>query len=100
MARTIESGNPGPQQDAAETTEKFARLDRLVRSLVERHKALLREHEQTTAKLAERDEQIRELNQRRQDAGKRLDEILARLDQLDGDLERRLSLPAVDESSP
>ena len=26
-------------------------------------------------------------------------EILARLDQLDGDLERRLSLPAIDESS-
>ncbi len=97
MERSIESGPPAPAEDKADAAEKFARLDRLVRSLVDRYHQLTHAHEEAVARLAERDEQIRELNQRRQDAGKRLDEVLSRLDQLDSDLERRLSLPAIEE---
>lgn len=77
---------------------KFERLDRLVRGLVERFQTLQVEHTHTLTQLAERDEQIRELNQRRQDAGKRLDDVLARLDRLDAQFERRLGAPSEDES--
>ena len=38
-------------------------------------------------KVRELEEQIRELNQRRQDTGKRLDELIGRIGQLDAQLE-------------
>ncbi|MCP3983872.1 MAG: hypothetical protein GY723_05755 [bacterium] len=97
-ARTRTETEPEVPGEAASEFAKFERLDGLVRTLVERFQALHSEHIETLAQLAKRDEQIRDLNQRRQDAGKRLDDVLARLDQLDVQLERRQALPSDDGS--
>lgn len=77
--------------------ERFARLDRLVRSLVERYERLRGETLTLRDELQERDRRLRlldekilALNQGRQDAAKRLDDLIARLDQLDAELEARL----------
>lgn len=77
--------------------ERFARLDRLVRSLVDRYERLRGETAALRNELQERDrrihlldEKILALNQGRQDAAKRLDDLIARLDQLDAELEARL----------
>ena len=90
----------GSETRAAAESEfaKFERLDQLVRTLVERFQSLQAEHAQTVVQLSQRDEQIRDLNQRRQDAGKRLDDVLARLDQLDTQFERRQGVPSDDGS--
>ena len=96
---TSRDESPGATSSAAAAElDKFARLDQLVRSLIERHQQLQREHADLKVALADRDEQIRDLNQRRQDAGKRLDDVLSRLDQLDADLDRRLPLPGAEHS--
>lgn len=77
--------------------ERFARLDRLVRSLVDRYErqrgetaALRNELQERDRRIHLLDEKILALNQGRQDAAKRLDDLIARLDQLDAELEARL----------
>jgi chromosome segregation ATPase len=76
----------------------FDRLERLVRTLVDRHKVLERECTHLRRQLADRDERvheldarIRDMNQTRQDAVKRIDELLAQLDRLE---ERLTPAPA------
>lgn len=83
--------------DQTGETDRFARLDRLVRSLVDRYERLLAETELLRGELGEREQRIRALdekllalNQGRQDAAKRLDDLVSRLDQLDAELEARL----------
>jgi chromosome segregation ATPase len=68
----------------------FERLDRLVRSLVEKYRVLQSENTSLRADLEGRDSRIRslddqilEMNQNRQDAGKRIDDLIAQIDQLD-----------------
>lgn len=68
----------------------FERLDRLVRSLVEKYRLLYAENASLRADLEKRDSRIRsldgqilEMNQSRQDAAKRIDDLIAQLDQLD-----------------
>jgi septal ring factor EnvC (AmiA/AmiB activator) len=70
--------------------QSFERLDRLVRSLVEKYRVLQTENSSLRAELDERDSRIRslddqilEMNQNRQDAAKRIDDLIAQLDQLD-----------------
>ena len=92
----------GPIPEAGRTDtrppelETFERLERLVRSLVDRHRVLERECSHLRRQLADRearihelDGEMRQLNQRRQDAVKRIDELLAQLDRL----EERLAPP-------
>ena len=61
-----------------------------MRSLVERHRTLQSENASLRAELDGRDSRIRslddqilELNQTRQDAAKRIDDLIAQIDQLD-----------------
>jgi chromosome segregation ATPase len=76
----------------------FERLDRLVRSLVEKYRVLQTENTSLRAELDERDSRIRslddqilEMNQNRQDAAKRIDDLIAQLDQLDARFSASLS---------
>lgn len=69
------------------------RLERAVRALVSRQEALRNEVRALRGDLGERNHRIRvletqllEANQRRQDTGKRIDELIAQLDQLDAQL--------------
>jgi peptidoglycan hydrolase CwlO-like protein len=77
---------------------QFERLEALVRTLVERHRAALSEQAQLRERLAQRDARIKALdaqlvglNQRRRDAAKRIDELLAQLERVQSEIERRLS---------
>ena len=70
--------------------QSFERLDRLVRSLVEKYRVLQTENTSLREELGERDSRIRslddqilEMNQNRQDAAKRIDDLIAQLDQMD-----------------
>ena len=72
----------------------FARLERAVAALVDRHERLRSENVALRHDLLERerrirhlDEQLLEANQRRQDVGKRIDELIAQIDQLDAQFE-------------
>jgi chromosome segregation ATPase len=74
------------------------RLDELVRDLVDRHVRLRREHSALRKTLADRDARLRtldanlrEANQCRQDAVKRIDDLIAQLERVEADLDRRLS---------
>jgi len=71
------------EQRVSADLERFEKLDRLVRGLVDRYEALRASHASLRDVLAEREERIRQLNQGRQDAAKRIDDLIARLDQLD-----------------
>jgi chromosome segregation ATPase len=69
------------------------RLERAVGALAAQHEALRREVTSLRDELGERNQRIRgleaqlfELNQRRQDTIKRVDELIAQLDQLDAQL--------------
>jgi chromosome segregation ATPase len=69
------------------------RLERVVRALVDQQGSLSTEVLELRGLLGERDQQIRgleaqliEANQRRQDTGKRIDELIAQLEQLDAQL--------------
>src|SRR5262245_4549354 len=69
------------------------RLERAVRALVSHQEALRNELRALRGDLVERNHRIRvletqllEANQRRQDTGKRIDELIAQLDQLDAQL--------------
>jgi chromosome segregation ATPase len=64
-----------------------------VRSLVEKYRVLQRENASLRADLEGResrirslDDQILEMNQNRQDAAKRIDDLIAQIDQLDARL--------------
>jgi septal ring factor EnvC (AmiA/AmiB activator) len=77
---------------------QFERLEALVRSLVERHRALETGQKQLRERVAQRDARIRSLdaqlvqsNQLRRDAAKRIDELLAQLDRVEGEVARRLT---------
>ena len=76
--------------------ENFERLERVVRELAERHLALRREHASLQQLLAERearlrglDARTREHNQVHQDAVKRIDDLIAQLERVEEQLERR-----------
>jgi len=84
--------DPGRQPASGEQRdlENFERLDRLVRSLLERYSALQAETSGLRSQLEERDarvraleEQVLEMNQVRQDVGKRLDDLITQIDHLD-----------------
>jgi chromosome segregation ATPase len=69
------------------------RLERAVRALVSQQEVLREELRSLRGDLGERDQRIRaletqliEANHRRQDTGKRIDELIAQLDQLDAQL--------------
>jgi TolA-binding protein len=69
------------------------RLERAVRALVAQQEALRKELSTLRGDLGERNHRIRtletqllEANQRRQDTSKRIDELIAQLDQLDAQL--------------
>ena len=68
----------------------FARLERAVQTLVEKYRSLQGENAMLRGALEEREGQIRtldgemlELNQRRQDVAKRVDDLIAQIEQLD-----------------
>jgi chromosome segregation ATPase len=93
-------GRDGARVENAETETRTApspydwdRLERAVRTLVSQQEALRRELRVLRSDLGERNHRIRtletqliEANQRRQDTGKRIDELIAQLDQLDAQL--------------
>ncbi len=71
----------------------FQRLERAVGALVESHQRTLEENQLLRRELAEKnghigglEEQLLDANQRRQDVGKRVDELIAQIDQLDAQL--------------
>jgi septal ring factor EnvC (AmiA/AmiB activator) len=83
---------------------QFERLEALVRSLVDRHRALAQERTQLRERLAQRearikalDAQLVEANQTRRDAAKRIDELVAQLDRVAHEVERRLAPSATSE---
>lgn len=98
-----EERGAGPEEARARELEGFARLDRLVRSLVSRFQQLAADNEALRRRLEEREERVRaldgkllELNQTRRDAAKRLDDLLAQIDQLDA----RLGGAGASDASP
>jgi len=71
----------------------FDRLERAVAALVEQHERMQKENGELRRGLAEKAEQLRlveaellEANQRRKDVAKRVDDLIAQLDQLDAQL--------------
>jgi chromosome segregation ATPase len=83
---------------ARSESSQFERLEALVRSLVDRHRALNADRKQLRERVAERDARIRTLdarlvqsNQLRRDAAKRIDELAAQLDRVEAELARRAS---------
>jgi hypothetical protein len=58
-----------------------------VEALVKRYRALRAEHARLLALLEERDDRLRVLNQRRQDAVKRIDDLVAQIEELDARFE-------------
>jgi septal ring factor EnvC (AmiA/AmiB activator) len=86
--------DPAARGDASQ----FARLEALVQELVERHRALSAERGQLRERLAQRDSRLKALdaqlvesNQTRRDAAKRIDELVAQLDRVQAEIERRQS---------
>lgn len=77
---------------------QFERLEALVRELIERHRVLATERAELRERLAQRearlkslDAQLVESNQTRRDAAKRVDELIAQLERVQAEVERRLS---------
>jgi septal ring factor EnvC (AmiA/AmiB activator) len=71
----------------------FDRLERVVKALVRKHRQAQEENAALRRKVEEKSRNIRSLegrlleaNQRRQDVAKRLDELIAQLDHLEGQL--------------
>ena len=86
---------------ARAAASRFERLEELVRTLVERHRALSAERTQLRERLVQRDARIKtldaqlvQLNQTRRDAAKRIDELVAQLDRVQQEIERRAGAPA------
>ncbi len=76
---------------------RFERLEALVRTLVERHRVLAAEHAKLREGIKERDGRIKALdsklvglNQTRRDAAKRIDDLIAQIEHVEAELERRL----------
>ena len=81
--------------DAGRDAYDFDRLERAISALVESHRRLDEENESLRKSLDAQNRRIRALdaellqsNQRRQDAIKRIDELIAHLDQLDAEFEQ------------
>jgi peptidoglycan hydrolase CwlO-like protein len=77
---------------------QFERLEALVRSLVDRHRALSASQKQLRERVAQREARIKALdtqlvqsNQQRRDAAKRIDELVAQLDRVEAEVARRLT---------
>lgn len=73
--------------------QDFDRLEQVVTALVEAHQQALLRNEELRGELDEKNHRIRQLeskvlnvNQRRQDVTKRIDELIAQIDQLDSQL--------------
>jgi chromosome segregation ATPase len=80
-------------RSAAASAYDWDRLERAIGALVAQHEALRKELSELRSDLGERNHRIRvletqllEANQRRQDTTKRIDELIAQLDQLEGQL--------------
>ena len=87
----MRGGTPIPDQ--SERTRDFDRLEAAVVALADQHKRALKDNESLRRAVEERDRRIRaleaetlELNQRRRDVAKRIDDLLAQMDQLDVEL--------------
>jgi septal ring factor EnvC (AmiA/AmiB activator) len=85
------------ERAARADASQFERLEALVRSLVDRHRALAAAQKQLRERVAQRDARIRALdaqlvqsNQLRHDAAKRIDELVAQLDRVEAEVVRRL----------
>ena len=85
--------NGGAETHAAPSPYDWDRLERAVRALVSQQEILRNEVTALRGELGERNHRIRtleaqllEANQRRQDTGKRIDDLVAQLDQLDAQL--------------
>jgi CII-binding regulator of phage lambda lysogenization HflD len=79
---------------AVEPVYDLQRLERAVSGLIaltqklrKEKAALQREVQQQAARVATLEGQLLEANQKRQDVGKRIDELIAQIDQLDAQLE-------------
>jgi len=86
-------GGGTPIPDQSERTRDFDRLEAAVVALADQHKRALKDNESLRRAVEERDRRIRaleaetlELNQRRRDVAKRIDDLLAQMDQLDVEL--------------
>ncbi len=84
-----------PKQKLGQSAYDFQRLERAVEALIERGRRLQADNETLRGQLVERDRRIHSLdegvleaNQRRQDAIKRIDDLIAHIDQLDAQLQR------------
>jgi len=80
--------------EAVEPVYDLGRLERAVSALIAQAQqlrkekaALQREVQQKTARVATLEGQLLEANQKRKDVGKRIDELIAQIDQLDAQLE-------------
>jgi len=83
---------------------QFEHLEGLVRELVARHEALSSERAELTARVAEREARIKALdaklvalNHARRDAAKRIDELVAQIEGIEGEVTRRLGAAPVSE---
>jgi uncharacterized protein involved in exopolysaccharide biosynthesis len=98
-ARTSQVGDALPGGDTEKSIRPptsgydWDRLEHVVRALVAQHESLKQELRTLREALGERNYRIRgletqllEANQRRQDTSKRIDELIAQLDQLDAQL--------------
>jgi chromosome segregation ATPase len=93
--RLVSGGRAIPdlaQHPAAAVTDPEAahdldRLQRAVETLVKRYRALRAENARLLATVEERDDRLRVLNQRRQDAVKRIDDLVAQIEELDARFE-------------
>ena len=95
--RSIGDGGPVipevDQRSGASQEFDFDRLERAVVALVERQRrlleqnaSLLRSLEERDRRLADLDDQLEHARQLREDVGKRIDELIAQIDQLDAQL--------------
>ena len=87
----MRGGTPIP--DDPGRARDFDRLEAAVVALADQHKRALKDNESLRRAVEERDRRIRaleaetlELNQRRRDVAKRIDDLLAQMDQLDVEL--------------
>ncbi len=88
---SLRRAHPNTEESSAYT---YARLEAVVAELVDSRRQLQAENANLREKLLERethvqslDERLLEANQRRQDALKRIDDLIARLDQIDSTFE-------------
>jgi len=86
-------GGGTPIPDSSERLHEFERLEAAVVALADQHKRALKDNESLRRAVEERERRIRtleaetlELNQRRRDVAKRIDDLLAQMDQLDVEL--------------